>query len=78
MNIIKRISLPETYVNPGFEPDEGISPPSGYKNQPPARLCHLTKSSREDFGIIVRTYQDNGDKIVLKLDKDGVAARTGN
>lgn len=77
-NIIKRFSFPGPELNPAFEFDDHGTAPTGYKNQPPARLCHLTKySSEPNFGFIVRTYSDNGEKVVLQLDEDGVAARSG-
>lgn len=50
---------------------------SGTKTQPVARLCQLIKSSHEPFGFVLRTYRDTNEKVIVRMDRNGIAQRTG-
>lgn len=52
---------------------------SAGKTQPKARLCRLIKSpgQRESYGFVLRTYHDTMEKMIVRVDGDGIAIRTG-
>lgn len=68
-------SRPQTVIN-GLPPQRSESPKVQY-DQPIARLCHMTKSAHEDFGFVLRTYKDTQEKLIVRLDRNSVAQRTG-
>ena len=49
------------------------------KTQPKTRLCHLirTPGQRESYGFVLRTYHDTMEKMIVRLDENGIAMKTG-
>jgi hypothetical protein len=58
-------------------PINGKESPRILSENPTARLCHMSKAWDDDFGFILRTYKDTQEKVIVKVDKNSVAERTG-